>query len=86
MCDAGTTQRFGGDVKEPIVTADELLDLADTVSRYAFLASKALQYGIKERLEAVLPNIVNAAQLAALREVQDRRSTPEPSKAEGGTE
>lgn len=63
-------------MKGSIVTAEELLDLADTVSRLANEASNALQYGIKERLEALLPNIINAAQLAALRAVQDRRATP----------
>lgn len=61
---------------DPIVTAEELLDLADTVCRLANASQKALQYGIKERLEAVLPNILHAAQLAALRAVQDRRALP----------
>ncbi len=61
-------------MSHPIVTADELLDVADAVLRLAHTADKALQYGISRHLESVLPKLIDAAQLAALRAVQDLRA------------
>lgn len=54
---------------------DDLLDLVDTVSRLADRASDAMQYGVKTRLEAILPILIEAAKCAALSEIQDRRAT-----------
>lgn len=60
----------------PIVTASELLDLADTVMRLAKKADDAGQVHVDGRLKALIPNILDAASSAALRAVQDERALP----------
>lgn len=68
---------------KPLVTADELLDLSDTVSRLADVADAAGQIAVHERLAALLPNIIDAAKSAALRAVQDRRASLVSSATQG---